>query len=195
VLCPKAQTLKINIMKRLALIVLLSAGVSAWAQDTKKDKKEASKAQTEVKEETKNPEGVRPMMKREPMSLEQRVEMRMKRLSTQLNLTDAQKKEIQPILLEQEKSRDNMISERKAMKESGKQLTMDEKLARKDQFMKSQEEYKAKFVKILDANQLKKWEEIEANRKERAQELIEKRMEKKVEKKAEKLEQKDAQRQ
>ncbi len=182
-------------MKRLALIVLLSAGVSAWAQDTKKDKKEASKAQTEVKEETKNPQGVRPMTKREPMSLEQRVEMRMKRLSTQLNLTDAQKKEIQPILLEQEKSRDNMISERKAMKESGKQLTMDEKLARKDQFMKSQEEYKAKFVKILDANQLKKWEEIEANRKERAQELIEKRMEKKVEKKAEKLEQKDAQKQ
>lgn len=180
-------------MKKLAFVVLLSVGVSAWAQDSKKDKKEAPKATSEVKEEAKKPEGARPMMKREPMSPEQRAEMRLKRLSMQLNLTDAQKKDIQPILLDQEKSRDNMISERKAIKESGKQLTMEEKLARKDEFMKSQDEYKAKFVKILDQNQLKLWEEIEANRKERAQEMIQKRMDKKIEKKAEKLEQKDAQ--
>jgi len=180
-------------MKKLAFVVLLSISVSAWAQDTKKDKKEAPKTQTEVKEEVKKPEAPKPMMKREQMSPEQRAEMRLKRLSLQLNLTDAQKKDIQPILLDQEKSRDNMMNDRKAAKESGKQLTLDEKLAKKDEFMKSQEEYRAKFVKILDSNQLKKWEEIEANRKERAQEMIQKRMEKRVEKKAEKLEQKDAQ--
>ncbi|MBS7785701.1 hypothetical protein KIH23_00195 [Flavobacterium sp. CYK-55] len=123
------------------------------------------------------------MMKREPIAPEQRAEMRLKRLSNQLNLTDAQKKDIQPILLEQEKSRDNMISERKATKEAGKQMTMEEKLAKKDEFMKSQEAYKAKFEKILDANQLKKWEEIEANRKERAQEMMQKRIEKREAKK------------
>lgn len=180
-------------MKKLAFVVLLSVGVSAWAQDTKKDKKEAPKATSEVKEEAKKPEGARPMMKREPMSPEQRVEMRLKRLSTQLNLTDAQKKDIQPILMEQEKSRDNMISERKAAKESGKVLTLQEKLTMKDEFTKNQEAIKAKLEKILNPEQLKKWQEMEAERKERAQEMIQKRMEKRVEKKAEKLEQKDAQ--
>lgn len=173
-------------MKRLALVVLMSAGVSAWAQDAKKDKKEAPKAQTEVKEEAKKPEAPKPMMKREPMTVEQRAEMRFKRLSMQLNLTDVQKKDIQPIILEQEKSRDNMISERKAMKESGKELSLQEKLTRKDEFMKSQEASKAKFEKILNPEQLKKWEEIEANRKERAQEMMQKRMEKRETKKADK---------
>lgn len=185
-LCPKAQTLKFNIMKKLMFAILLSAGATVWAQDAKKDKKEAPKAQTEVKEEAKKPEAPKPMIKREPMTAEQRAEMRFKRLSMQLNLTDAQKKDIQPIILEQEKSRDNMISERKAMKESGKELSLQEKLTRKDEFMKSQEASKAKFEKILNPEQLKKWEEMEANRKERAQEMMQKRMEKREAKKADK---------
>lgn len=184
-------------MKKLAFFILLSMGVSSWAQENKKDKKEAAKAKTEVKTETKTevkedakkPEDAKAMMKREPMSPEQRVEMRMKRLSVQLNLTDAQKKDIKPILLEQEKSRDQMMTERKSMKEAGKELSMQEKLARKDEFVKNQEAFKEKFVKILDENQLKKWEEIEANRKERVQEMMQKRMEKKEAKKAEKTEQ------
>jgi uncharacterized membrane protein len=72
------------------------------------------------------------------------------------------------------------------MKESGKELSLQEKLTKKDEFMKNQEASKAKFEKILNPEQLKKWEEIEANRKERAQEMMQKRMEKRETKKADK---------
>lgn len=103
--------------------------------------------------------------KGEKMSVEQRNQLQLKKMTMDLDLTPAQQKEIAPIILEQSSKREAKMAEMKANKESKKQLTADEKFQMKSKMLDQQIEHKAKMKKILNKEQFDKWEAHQGKRK------------------------------
>ena len=157
-------------MKKLALIVLLAVGLSAQAQE-KKDNTLATGEKSGVKKE-----------QREQMTPEQKNQLRLKKLTLDLNLTPAQQKQIGALLSEQSEKREKMKAERKASKEKAVELTAEERFERKNKMLDEEKALKDKVQKILDADQFKKWEEMKKGNREEMKDRMEKRTEKKTDK-------------
>ena len=147
-------------MKKLLLIVFLVAGIATQAQEQKTSAKE---------------------YKKEQMSPEQKDQLRLKKLTIDLNLTPAQQKEMGKLVTEQREKREKMKTERKASKAKGLEMTADQRFERKNKMLDEQKELKEKIQKILDADQFKKWEEMRNDNREAMKERIENRTEKKLE--------------
>lgn len=103
--------------------------------------------------------------KGEKMSVEQRNQLHLKKMTMDLDLTSAQQKEIAPIIAEQSSKREAKMAEMKANKEAKKQLTADEKFEMKSKMLDQQIEHKAKMKKILNKEQFEKWEANHGKRK------------------------------
>ena len=101
------------------------------------------------------------------MTPEQRSELRLKRVSTILNLTEKQQKEIAPILEEQQQKREKALANFKAMKEKGTKPSVEELAARAQVREDDQKAMKEKLQKILTPEQMKKWEDMKERNKER----------------------------
>ncbi len=115
-------------------------------------------------------EGRKPGSKRaemEKMTPEQRSEVRLKRVSAILNLTEKQQKEIAPILVEQQQKREKALADFKAMKEKGVKPSAEERAERAKQRDADQKVMTEKLQKILTPEQMKKWEEKKEQNKER----------------------------
>lgn len=115
-------------------------------------------------------EGRKPGSKRaemEKMTPEQRSELRLKRVSAILNLTEKQQKEIAPILEEQQQKREKALANFKAMKEKGTKPSVGELAARAQVREDDQKAMKDKLQKILTPEQMKKWEDMKERSKER----------------------------
>ena len=139
-------------MKKVFLAALLVVSITTFAQ-----------------------EGRKPGSKRaemEKMTPEQRSELRLKRVSAILNLTEKQQKEIAPILAEQKQKREKALADFKAMKEKGAKPSPEEREARAKQRDDDQKAMTEKLQKILTPEQMKKWEEKKEQNKER---MIEKK--------------------
>jgi periplasmic protein CpxP/Spy len=95
----------------------------------------------------------------EKMTLEQRNTLRLKKLTLDLNLTVAQQKELTPIIAEQSKKMELRREENKIRKEAKKKLSKDEKFNMANKNLDQQIELKARLSKILNAEQMQKWEE------------------------------------
>ena len=137
-------------MKKVFLAVLLLVGVAIFAQENRK------------------PGSKRAEM--EKMTPEQRSELRLKRMSTILNLTEKQQKEIAPILEEQQQKREKALADFKAMKEKGAKPSAEERAERAKQRDDDQKAMTEKLQKILTPEQMKKWEEKKERNKERMRE-------------------------
>ena len=148
-------------MKKLALMVLLVVGLSTYAQEEKK-------------QERKGPE-------RERLSPEQRNQLQLKKMTLELNLNEAQQKEIGALLAEQSAKREAEMATYKASKDKGVKPTPEEKFAKKNQKLDEAIAMKAKVQKILTPEQFKKWEELKKENREQLKNRIEKRVEKKTE--------------
>lgn len=146
-------------MKKLALIALLALGISAYAQEGKKDRKGADV---------------------ERLSPEQRNQLMLKRLTNELDLNDAQQKEIGKIIAQQSEKREKIRAERMAQKEKGTKPTADEKFARENQKLDDQAELKTQLKKVLSPAQYEKWEAMKKEKREHMQERMEKRRAKKT---------------
>ncbi len=90
---------------------------------------------------------------------EQAAEIHTKRMTLDLDLTDAQQKQLQAINLEEAKYKKAKMEARKNMTEKP---TSDEMAARKIEMLDHQIEYKRKVKSILTEEQYKKWEETRA---------------------------------
>ena len=86
-------------------------------------------------------------------------------MTLNLDLSPSQQKEIAPIIAEQTIKREAKRTEMKAQKETKKPLTANEKFEIKNESLDSQMEMKAKMKKILNANQMEKWEANNGKRK------------------------------
>uniref|UniRef100_UPI0037508AAF hypothetical protein n=1 Tax=Flavobacterium sp. TaxID=239 RepID=UPI0037508AAF len=94
----------------------------------------------------------------EKLSPEQRNTLQLKEMTLNLDLTASQQKEVAPIIAEQTTKMEVKRSEMKARKETKKPLTANERFEMKNKSLDSQIEMKAKMKKILNADQMKKWE-------------------------------------
>ena len=112
---------------------------------------------------------------REKLTPEQQTELHVKKMTLDLDLDEKQQKEIKTILVEQSKKREAKIAAMKAKREKGEKPTADERFAMKNEMLDNQIAIKAKMKKILKPEQLTKWEEKQADRKERIEKKVEKR--------------------
>ena len=107
----------------------------------------------------------------EKLSPEQRNALQLKSMTLNLDLTASQQKEIAPIIAEQTTKMDVKRSEMKARKETKKPLTANEKFEMKNKSLDNQIEMKAKMKKILNADQMQKWETNKGKRKTQAHKM------------------------
>ncbi|WP_394759969.1 hypothetical protein [Flavobacterium sp.] len=101
----------------------------------------------------------------EKLSVEQRNALQLKEMTLNLDLTASQQKEIAPIIAEQATKMEAKKAEMKARKEAKKPLTANEKFEMKSKMLDSQIETKAKMKKILNSDQMAKWEANKEKRK------------------------------
>ena len=101
----------------------------------------------------------------EKLSVEQRNALQLKKMTLNLDLTASQQKEIAPIIAEQTTKTEAKRNEMKARKEAKKPLTANEKFEMKNKSLDNQIEMKAKMKKILNTEQMQKWEANKEKRK------------------------------
>ncbi|PKA83392.1 hypothetical protein ATE92_1544 [Ulvibacter sp. MAR_2010_11] len=131
-------------MKNLLMIALLFFGYSAFAQHPEGDKKEMH-------------------TKRQELTPQQAATLRTKQLTLQLDLTEAQQKEIEKVELARATKRKEMMASKKDRKE----LTTDEKVALKSKMLDDRIEMKKKMKSILTEVQFEKWEKSVQNKRGR----------------------------
>lgn len=135
-------------MKKIILTLALVMAVSVNAQE-------------------KNPE------RKNQMSMEQRNELHLKKMTLDLDLSPAQQKEIAQLMKEESSKRASKKAEMKANSENKKELTADEKFKIQNERLDNQIAHKAKMRKILNDQQFEKWEK---NQKRRQHAMTKKRM-------------------
>ncbi len=143
-------------MKKVFLVALFVVSLSTFAQEEKQTSK-----RTEM----------------EKMTPEQRNQLRLKRVSAMLNLNEKQQKEIAPILAEQLQKREKAVADFKAMKEKGTKPTAEERAARVKQREDDQKIVTDKLQKILTPDQMKKWEDLKTENKEKMKDRMKRRSE------------------
>lgn len=101
---------------------------------------------------------------REPLSVEQKTTLSVKKLTLALDLTEKQQREVRPLIAEKIAKRKKMHEEFKARKESAKKLTKDERYERMNAKLDEKIAFKAKMKQILNKEQYEKYEKIAAKR-------------------------------
>lgn len=132
-------------MKKLFLIALALITIQVSAQERrghhKQDKKERAERMSEY-----TPEEV--------------AELQTKQMTLQLDLTEAQQKQIMALNVENAKFRKAFMEERKKAKENddAKEPTKEERLKMKNDMLDKKIAVKKQMKEILNAEQYKKWE-------------------------------------
>lgn len=148
----QTKNLKRRIMKKMFMIAIMMIGFSSFAQE---------KMISENKPQ-RHERGDVPQM--EKFTPEQRKQLQLKKMTLALDLNSNQQKEMEKIISEQSAKREAKMAERKASKESKKELTADERFAMENQRLDEQIATKARVKKILNAEQFEKWEKMKAQR-------------------------------
>lgn len=133
-------------MKKLIVAAILVVGMTAFAQ---------------VK---KQPEAAAKPMER--LSVEQRSQLELKKLTLDLDLNAEQQLEMGKIITEHQAKREAKMKERDANKKANTKPTADQMFAMKNQMLDEEIATKEKVKKILRPEQLQKWETIRQNRQE-----------------------------
>lgn len=133
-------------MKKSIVAAILLAGLSTFAQDLGKNPRRE---------------------KSEQMTLEQKNELRLKKLTLDLGLNAIQQKEMSKIIAEMETKREAFKTDRLAKKEAGKTPTKDERFAVRTKHLDDQIANKARVKKILDPKQFEKWEKMQEEKMEK----------------------------
>ncbi|KOS07875.1 hypothetical protein AM493_18780 [Flavobacterium akiainvivens] len=104
---------------------------------------------------------------RDPFTPEQRAELRAKKLTLQLDLTDKQQTELQKVFTTQAKERQTAMEQHKANREAGKKLSPDERFAMQNRKLENQISAKRELKKILTEDQFAKFEKMKHKRHEK----------------------------
>ena len=131
-------------MKKLFIVALAVVGMTSFAQ------------QRNVTAEKS---------KMEQMTSEQRNQLQLKKMTLELDLNAAQQNEMRTIIAEQSIKREARMAAGKETQDSAKkQLTADERFAKKNQMLDEQIVMKERMKKILSGDQYKKWEDMKERR-------------------------------
>ena len=151
-------------MKKLILIAVALITVSATAQEDKRERNE-------------RPRGDR--MERtdflKDLSPDEIATLQTKRMALQLDLTEAQQKEIHAIHLEQAKVRKTDMETRKKLNEKDKDI----RFKRANDQLDTKLSAKSKFKKVLNKEQYEKWERGNTMKGKRKNKSLQKRKQRK----------------
>ena len=98
------------------------------------------------------------------LSLEQQIELQVKKMTLELDLDANQQKELRTILLENTKKREAKKMALKEKMSKGQKPTSDERFEMKSKMLDDKIEHKAQLKKILKPKQFQKWEQNQENR-------------------------------
>jgi len=96
------------------------------------------------------------------------VEKMLKKMTTDLSLSDKQQKEIEPLLFAQIEDRKQMAENRKALKNSGSKPTKEARIKMREERKTKEAEMNEKMAQILDKEQFEKFRKMANERKENA---------------------------
>ena len=117
--------------------------------------------------------------KKERMTVEQQTELAVKKMALKLDLTDSQQRRVKPLLAEQINEKKELRCKRKAMKESGKKPSADERYAVANSRLNKLIAFKTEMKSILNEKQYERFEKMTAKkihkRKKKAKKKIHKR--------------------
>ena len=143
-------------MKKLFVLALLLVGTSTFAQERMGENNDK-------------------------LTPEQRVNLQVKKLTKELNLSDKQAQELKEIVVKEIEQREGRKAEIQARKAEKKKMASDEMDARKMKFEEEKMQAEERMKKILTPEQFSKWTEIRKARKEKMADRIENRMGEKLE--------------
>ena len=138
-------------MKKLFVLALLLVGTSTFAQERMGENNDK-------------------------LTPEQRVNLQVKKLTKELNLSDKQAQELKEIVVKEIEQREGRKAEIQARKAEKKKMASDEMNARKMKFEEKKMQTEERMKKILTPEQFLKWTEIRKVRKEKMADRIENRM-------------------
>ena len=134
-------------MKKVLIAALFLIGMTSFAQE--------KKVRTE-------------RVQMDQMTMEQKNQLRLKRMSLDLDLSTSQQKEVEKIITEQGRKKEAKIIARQnsqgAMK---KKQNFEERFVRKNKILEEQIARKGKMQKILSSKQFDKWESLKSQSKDR----------------------------
>ncbi|UUC45670.1 hypothetical protein [Flavobacterium cerinum] len=130
-------------MKRLVLAVCLLATMAGFAQE----------------------QGSRGG--RERLAPEQQVQLQVKKMTLDLDLTAKQQKEVEKLLLDQSKKREEARAAQGDVRKNYKDMTSDERFALQNKRMDDKIAFKGEMKKILNSGQMEKWEKQGQMRQEK----------------------------
>lgn len=143
-------------MKKLVVAALLVVGMTTFAQEKMDEPKKQ-------------------------LTPEQKVNLQIKKLTKELNLTEKQIQEIRVIAAKEIELREARKAEMEARKEGQTRLTKEEMKARKAKFEEERALAEERMKTILTPEQYTKWTELRKARKEKIENRIEERKEERLE--------------
>ncbi|ODS81992.1 MAG: hypothetical protein ABS44_18690 [Chryseobacterium sp. SCN 40-13] len=109
---------------------------------------------------------------RERMTPEQQVQLQVKRMTLDLDLTAKQQKDVEKLLTEQSQKREAVKAAQGDVKKNYKEMTSDERFAMQNKRMDEKIAFKGEMKKILNAGQMEKWEKRDNMRQERMEKRV-----------------------
>ena len=106
---------------------------------------------------------------REPLTLEQRTDVQVKRMTLDLNLTEKQQEDVKVLLLENAKQREGHLKSRREKLGNESNLTAEQRYQMQLAAIDHQIEMKESMKKILDEKQFEKWEQNQMQQRRNAQ--------------------------
>ena len=103
--------------------------------------------------------------KMEQFTPEQQNQLMLKKMTLELDLTEAQQKEMTAFISGKMAKKEAHKAEMKAMKEKGEKPTADQKYEMKNKMLDEQIVMKSRVQKILTPAQYEKWEKMKQNKK------------------------------
>lgn len=116
--------------------------------------------------------------KKERMTVEQQTELAVKKMALKLDLTDSQQRRVKPLLAEQINEKKELRSKRKAMKESGKKPSADERYAVANSRLNKLIAFKTEMKGILNEKQYERFEKMTAKKMHKRKKKAKKKMHK-----------------
>lgn len=108
----------------------------------------------------------------EQFTPEQQNQLMLKKMTLELDLTEAQQKEMKAIISEKIAKKESYKAEMSAMKEKGVKPTNDERFAMQMKILDEQIATKKRMEKILNAKQFEKWTSLKGVHKGNHQEMF-----------------------
>lgn len=106
---------------------------------------------------------------REPLSLEQRADLQVKKMTLQLDLNEKQQKEVKALMLENGKQRQENLEARKESFKNEGSLTAEQRYEMQLAALDQQIAMKESMKKILNKEQFAKWEQSNAEQRKNLQ--------------------------